>query len=122
MPPALRLDGFIKHIENDIADERRDDATLGTPLCGDADDVILTDTRLEESLQKRIYSSVGDFVGDEGKGYLVVQTVKERGDIGVYNAFIAFLRIPYGGSDGVVCFAARSETVTSLRKSRVENR
>ena len=121
MPPTLRLNGLVKGVENDVGEQRGDDATLWSSLHWDADDAILTDTGGEEALKEADDAAVRDFSASLGHHNPVVKPVEEGGNVRVNDVAEAVLPVQDCGCDGVVSFTAWPESVASFRESRFED-
>jgi len=91
MPPAFGLDGLVEGIENNIGEQRRDDAPLRTALSRDTDDAIFTDTGFEEGLDKTEDTAVCDAGRHKRHHNLVVKSVEKGSDVGVNDGAKSFL-------------------------------
>jgi len=122
VPPTFGFDLLIEGVEDNIGEQRRDDAPLRSTLGGDADDATVTDTGFEEGLEKTDDTAVGDPGTDSGYNNLVVNSVEEGGDVCVNDVEEAFSCVLNCGCNSVVSPATRPETETSIREKGFEDR
>jgi len=122
MPPAFGFDGLIEGIEDNVGEQRGDDATLRSTLSRDADDATVTDTGFKEGLQKTNNTAVCDAGTDLGYHNLVVNSIEEGGDVCVNDAAKTILSVLNCGCDSVVCLATWSEAEASIREMGFEDR
>jgi hypothetical protein len=97
MPPTFGLDGLVEGIENNVGEQRRDDAPLRTALSRDADDAIFTNAGFEEGLDKTEDTAVCDTGTDKGHHNLVVKSVEEGRNICVNDIAESFLCVRHCG-------------------------
>jgi len=122
MPPTFGFDGLIKGIEDNIGEQRGDDAALRSTLRRDADDATVTNAGFEEGLQKTNNTTVCDTGTDLGYHNLVVNSVEEGGDVRVNDAAKTILSVLNCGCDSVVGLTTGSESETTIREMRIEDR
>jgi hypothetical protein len=122
MPPAFGFDLLIKGIEDNVGEQRRDDAPLRSTLSRDADDATVTNTGFEEGLEKTNDTAVGDPGTNPGYYNLVVNSVEEGGDVCVNDVEEAIPCVLNCGCDSVVSLATWPEAIASIREMGLEDR
>lgn len=122
MPPTFGFDILIEGIENNVGEQRRDDAPLRSTLSRDADDATVTNTGFEEGPEKTNDTAVSDSGTDAGYHNLVVNSVEEGGDICVNDVEEAFSCVLNCGYDSVMSLATWPEAEASSREMGLEDR
>jgi hypothetical protein len=122
MSPAFGFDLLIEGIEDNVGEQRRDDAPLRSTLSRDADDATVTDSGFEEGLEKSNDTAVGDPGTDPGYNNLVVNSVEKGGDVRVDDVGEAFSCVLNCGCNSVMSLATWSEAEAPSREMRFEDR
>jgi hypothetical protein len=122
VPPAFGFNLLVEGVEDNVGEQRGDDASLRSTLGGDADDAMVTNTGFEEGFEKTDDTAVCDPGTDAGYNNLVVNSVEEGGDICVDDVDEAIPCVPNCGCNSVVSLATWSEAETSIREKRIEDR
>jgi len=122
VPPTFGFNLLIEGVEDNIGEQRRDDASLRGTLGRDADDATVTDTGFEEGYEKTDDTAVCDPGTDPGYNNLVVNSVEKGGDICVNDVGEAFSCVLNCGCDSVMSPATWSEAEASIREVRFEDR
>jgi hypothetical protein len=122
MPPSFGFDFLIKGVEDNVGEQRRDDATLRSAPSGDADDATITNTGLEEGNEETDDTAVCDSGANLGYHNLVGNSVEEGGDIRINDEAEALSSVLNYGCDSVVSFATWPEAVAPTREVGFEDR